>query len=148
MGMERWVAPSLHKTITGAARLLSGVVDLGEVGAGDGDGGDGGGFGAEDARAEGDGLPSVLGEEGHLFWGPAAFGTDGEAYIPPFAVRLRRMGHAIVCGWLRDCQGGGEGGGLFGFAKQDAGWGGFLFEDGLESDGVGDVGDVCAAGLF
>ena len=36
--------------------------------AGDGDGGDGGGFGAEDAGAEGDGLPLVLGEEGDLFW--------------------------------------------------------------------------------
>jgi hypothetical protein len=48
-----------------------------EVSAGDGDGGDGGGFGAEDARAEGYGLPLVLGEEGDLFGGPAAFGAYG-----------------------------------------------------------------------
>ncbi len=35
----------------------------------------------------------VLGEEGHLFGGPAAFGADGEGewtgYIPPIAMRLR-----------------------------------------------------------
>ena len=49
-----------------------------EMRAGYGDGGDGGGFGAEDAGAEGDGLPGVLGEEGDLFGGPAAFGADGE----------------------------------------------------------------------
>ena len=58
--------------------MLSGVVDLGEVGAGDGDGGDGGGFGAEDAWAEGDGLPLMLSEEGHLFGSPAAFGAYGD----------------------------------------------------------------------
>ena len=46
--------------------------------AGDGDGGDGGGFGAEDAGAEGYGLPLVLGEEGHFFGGPAAFGAYGD----------------------------------------------------------------------
>ena len=49
-----------------------------EVGGGYGYCGDGGSFGAEDAGAEGDGLPGVLGEEGHLFRGPAAFGADGE----------------------------------------------------------------------
>jgi hypothetical protein len=47
------------------------------VSAGDGDGGDGSGLGAEDARAEGYGLPLVLGEEGDFFWGPAAFGAYG-----------------------------------------------------------------------
>ena len=41
--------------------------ESGEVGAGDGDSGDGGGFGAEDARAEGDVGPVVLGEERHFF---------------------------------------------------------------------------------
>ena len=49
---------------------------LEESGA-DGQGGDGGGFGAEDARAEGDVVPAVIGEELHLVGGPAAFGTDG-----------------------------------------------------------------------
>ncbi len=55
----------------------------------DGDGGDGGGFGAEDAGAEGDVLPLVLGEEGHFFGGPAAFGAYGDGriltYVPAFA---------------------------------------------------------------
>src|ERR1700754_4259462 len=46
----------------------------GEMSRGDGDGGDGCGFSAEDARAEGDGLPFALGEERHFFGGPAAFG--------------------------------------------------------------------------
>jgi hypothetical protein len=50
--------------------------DSGEVGADDGDGGDGSGFGAEDAGAEGDVLPVMVGEEGHLFRGPAAFRAD------------------------------------------------------------------------
>jgi hypothetical protein len=50
----------------------------GEVSAGNGDGGDGGGFGAEDAGAEGYGLPCVLEEEGDLFGGPAAFGAYGD----------------------------------------------------------------------
>jgi len=54
---------------------------LREMGGGDRDGGDGGGFGAEDARAEGDGLPLMLGEECHLFRGPAAFGADGYGYF-------------------------------------------------------------------
>jgi hypothetical protein len=49
-----------------------------EVSAGDGDGGDGGGFGAEDARAEGYGLPLVLGEERDFFGGPAAFRAYGD----------------------------------------------------------------------
>ena len=49
-----------------------------EKAGGDGDGGDGCGFGAEDAGAEGDVLPVVLGEEGHFFGGPAAFGADGQ----------------------------------------------------------------------
>jgi hypothetical protein len=50
---------------------------LAEVGGGYGDGGDGGGFGSEDAWAEGDWLPLMLGEEGHLFGSPAAFGAYG-----------------------------------------------------------------------
>lgn len=51
---------------------------LAEVGPGDGDGGDGGGLGAEDAGAEGDGLPGMRGEEVDLFGGPTAFRADGE----------------------------------------------------------------------
>src|ERR1700722_5760005 len=93
----------------------------GEVSAGDRDGGDGGGFGAEDAGAEGDGLPLVLGEEGDFFGGPAALGADGDGvgdsdwrrvYFAPisipasksarrgpwFAMRLRRMGHPVFGG--------------------------------------------------
>src|SRR5438094_7356502 len=49
----------------------------GEAGGGDSDCGDGGGFGAKDAWAEGYGLPFVVGEEGDLFGGPAAFGAYG-----------------------------------------------------------------------
>jgi hypothetical protein len=50
----------------------------GEVGGGDGDGGDSCGFGTEDAGAEGDRLPSVSGEERHLFGGPSAFWAYGQ----------------------------------------------------------------------
>jgi hypothetical protein len=50
--------------------------ELKECGA-DGEGGYGGGFGAEDAGTEGYRLPLVLGEEGDLFGGPAAFGAYG-----------------------------------------------------------------------
>ncbi len=50
---------------------------LAEVGGGYGDGGYGSGFGSEDSRAEGYGLPVVLGEEGDFFRGPAAFGAYG-----------------------------------------------------------------------
>ncbi len=56
-----------------SCRVLSG-----EVGGGDRDGGDCGGFGAEDTGAEGYVGPLVLGEEGHFFGSPAAFGTDGQ----------------------------------------------------------------------
>jgi hypothetical protein len=52
--------------------------DSEQVGGGYGYGGYGGGFGAEDAGAEGDGLPVVMGEEGDFFGGPAAFGADGQ----------------------------------------------------------------------
>ena len=55
----------------------SGVARSTEEGSSDGDSGDSGGFGAEDAGAQGYGGPSVLGEEGHLFGGPAAFGAYG-----------------------------------------------------------------------
>ena len=49
-----------------------------KVSAGDGDGGDGGGFGTQDAWAQGDVGPVMVGKEGHFFGGPAAFGTDGQ----------------------------------------------------------------------
>ena len=49
----------------------------GEVGGGYGYRGYGGGFGSEDAGAEGYRLPVVLGEERHLFGGPAALGAYG-----------------------------------------------------------------------
>ena len=72
------------------------------MGADDGDGGNGCGFGAEDARAEGDGCPVVLREEGDFFVGPATFGADGERQfifnLPPIAIRLRWMGHPRICG--------------------------------------------------
>ena len=56
---------------------MLGAVDLSEVGRGYGDCCDGGRFSAQDAGAQGDRLPLVLGEEGHLFRGPATFGSDG-----------------------------------------------------------------------
>lgn len=109
---------------------------LNEIGGGYGDGGDGGGFGAEDARAEGDGLPLVGREEGHLFGSPAAFGADGEG------------GVGLLWGGLCVEEGGGDGGGLLGFAEENAGGALFLFEGLFEGDGVGDLGDGGAAGLL
>jgi hypothetical protein len=101
--------------------FLIGAFGLAEVGGGDGDGCDGCGFGAEDAGAEGYGLPLVLGEEGDLFGGPAAFRAygygvgDGRTHVResgPFG-RLR-------AGWRAPgfvtLQCVGEGGGLLGFA--------------------------------
>ena len=64
--------------------LLFSCVTLVEEGAGNGDGGDGGSFGSEDAGTQGDVGPMVLGEEGHLFWGPAAFGADGQGVSVPW----------------------------------------------------------------
>ena len=106
------------------------------MGGGYGDGGDGGGFGAEDAGAEGDGLPVVLGEEGHLFGGPSAFGADGEGGVGLLRREL--------------CAGEGfrDGGGLFGFAEEDAGRALLLFQGLLERGWVGDLGDGGAAGLL
>ena len=72
----------------------------------DGDGCDRGGFGAEDTGTEGDGRPVMGGEEGHLFRRPAAFRAYGQSvgdwgwrrvYVTPIAVRLRWVGHPIVC---------------------------------------------------
>ena len=77
---------------------------LAEVCAGDGDGGNSGCLGAQDARAESDGLPGVSGEELHLFGGPAALGPDGESYL----AGLRR-------------ESGLERRGLLQLAKEDAG---------------------------
>jgi hypothetical protein len=119
------------------------------------DGGDGGGFGAEDARAEGDVSPFVLGEEGDLFGGPAAFGADGDG-VGDGMRHVRKSGGGasglidclITCGSFRVFEGLGEGGGLFGFTEQDAGGGLFLLEGLLESDGIGDLGDIGAAGLL
>ena len=124
----------------------------------------------------------MLGEEGDLFGGPAAFGAYGygvgdsrtdlqrpgrgapavgdgrRVYIPPFAIRLRRMGHPVGWAWSKDfliaCarlgafEGVGEGEALFGFAEEDAGGGGFVFQGWLEGGGVGDLGDGGAAGLL
>jgi hypothetical protein len=109
---------------------------LGEVGGGYGYGGYGCGFGTQDAGAEGYGLPVVLGEEGHFFGGPAAFGAYGEG------------GFGVLCEGLCGGEGGGEGGGLFGLAEEDAGGAFLLFEGGLEGGGIGDLGDVGAAGLL
>ncbi len=127
---------------------------------GDGEGGDSCGFGAEDSGAEGDVGPVVLGEERHFFWGPAAFGTDGEGeiggvlgwwsvYIPPIAVRLRWMGHPASCRLqVGRREGGGEGEGLLGFAEEDARGRGLAGEGGGEWGGREDFGDVGAAGLL
>ncbi len=82
----------------------------------------------------------VFGEEGHLFGGPAAFGADGDC-------RILTCSFGGCCS-KRGLQGFGEGGGLFGFAEEDAGWGFFLFERWFEGCGVGDLGDVGAAGLL
>ena len=104
-----------------------------------GDGGDGGGFGAEDARSQSYGLPRALEEEGHFFGGPTAFGAYGEG-----------VGDSVG-GFVADVcvfEGGGEGGGLFGLAQEDSGRGFLLFEGGFELSGVGDFGDVGAAGLL
>ena len=109
------------------------------MGGGDCDGSDGGGFGAEDAGAEGDWLPMMLGEERHLFRGPSAFGAYCEGDV--LAYQLRRL-------LPRDFQGGGKGGGLLGFAEQDARGGVFLFEGWLQGGGVGDFRDIGAAGLL
>ena len=120
---------------------------------GDGDRGDGGGFGAENARAEGDGSPLMLAEERHLFGAPAAFGADRYG-VGDGRTRVRRSGPfdrlRAGCGTpgFVALQCGGEGGGLFGFAEEDSGGGVFRFEGLLEGDGVGDLGDVGAAGLL
>src|SRR4051794_2574851 len=81
----------------------------GEVCGGYGDGGYGSGFGAEDAGAEGYRLPLAVGEEGHLFGGPSAFGAYGEG------------GFSLLSGGICAGEGSGQGGGLFGFAEEDAG---------------------------
>ncbi len=78
----------------------------------------------------------VLGEESHLFRGPAAFGAYGECGI---------QGLRDLTG-TGECR--GEGGGLFGLGEKDEGGAGLLFEGEFEGDGVVDVGDVGAAGLF
>ena len=41
----------------------------------------GGSFGSKDAGAQGYRLPVVLGEEGDLFGGPAAFGAYGDCVV-------------------------------------------------------------------
>ena len=64
----------------------------GQVGGGNGDGGDSGGLRAEDAWAEGDGLPLMGGEEGDFFRGPATFGADGDG--------VSDEGLLIVCAGL------------------------------------------------
>jgi hypothetical protein len=63
---------------------------------GDGDGRDGYGFGVENARAEADGSPLMLAEEGDLFGRPAAFG--------PMAMTWRGFcaeGEAVDDRWKR-----------------------------------------------
>ena len=102
-----------------------------EVCTSDGDGGDGGGLGAEDSRAEGDGLPNVMPEELKFFGGPAAFGADGE-------------GDGLGCG----TEGGLEGRGLLDLAEEDARGGGLGGEGCLQGGGVGDVRDGGATGLL
>ena len=52
-------------------------LDVQQMGGSYGYGGYGCSFGAENTWAEGDWLPLMLGEEGHLFGGPSAFGAYG-----------------------------------------------------------------------
>ena len=145
---ETWGTPDLFPCLKGETwgtlgwGLSAHVEDL----AGDCDGGDGGSFGTEDAGAEGDVGPVVMGEETDLFGGPAAFGADGEGVGITLFPCLRWetwSTRGIPC--LRcetwGTQGLGEGEGLFGFAEQDAGGGGLGFERELERDGVGDLRD-------
>ncbi len=63
-GLEQWVARESE-----------------QVGGGYGYGCDGCGFGAEDARAQGDVLPLVGGEKGHLVGCPATLGADGQGHV-------------------------------------------------------------------
>ena len=49
---------------------------------------------------------------------------------------------------MRDFQGGGKGGGLLGFAEQNARGGVFLFEGWFQGGRVGDFRDIGAAGLL
>ncbi len=67
-----------------------------EVGGGYGYGGDGCGFSAQDAWAEGNGFPLVLGEERDFFWCPAAF----RAY------RQSQRMSTLSGGCLKKCWGG------------------------------------------
>ncbi len=107
------------------------------MGGGDGYGGYGGGFGAEDAWAEGDGLPGVVEEKLDFFGGPAALGADGEGDWGEVGGRRRGL-----------LEGLGEGCGLFEFAEQDAMGARLLEESWLELGWIGDLGDGGAAGLF
>ena len=104
---------------------------LGEVCSDDSDGGDGGGLGAEDSRAEGDGLPGVDGEELELFGGPAAFGAHGEG---------DGMGGGV--------KGGLERGRLLDLAEKNPSGGRLRGEGCLQGGRVGDLGDGGAAGLL
>jgi len=127
------------------ANVANAIYGLEEMGGSYGYGGYGCGFGAEDARAEGDGLPVVLGEESHLFWGPAAFGADGQGVSDG---RVGESDGLITRSSNRSFEGGGEGGGLFGFAEEDAGRALLFFEGDFELGGVGDLGDGGATGLL
>jgi len=86
-----------------------------EEGGADGEGGYGSGFGAEDAGAEGYGVPGVVGEELHLVGGPTAFRADGE-------------GDALMGGCV---QSGGDGVVLFGFSQQEFGGGCYFLQCGF-----------------
>ena len=56
-------------------------LDVQQMGGGYGYGGYGCGFGTQDAGAEGDWLPVVLGEESYFFGGPSAFRAYGEGCV-------------------------------------------------------------------
>jgi hypothetical protein len=58
------------------------------------------------------------------------------------------MGHPIFGAGARVFKSCGEGGGLLGFAEEDAGGAFLLFQGWFEGDGIGDIWDVGAAGLL
>ena len=93
----------------------SNKADLEQRGA-DGERGYGGGFGAEDAGAEGDVLPAMIGEYLHFFGSPSPFGADGQGCVLVSACVER----------------GGEGVLPFSFGEQDFCWSGDELERGFE----------------
>jgi len=103
----------------------------------DAEGGDGGGFGAENAWAERNRLPGMIGEELHFVGGPSAFGANGQSDV------------AEGCGWIRgmlECR--GERVVLLGFGEQELDRRGDFGERLLEREWVVDLREIAAARLL